>query len=406
MTANNQNTPAAHSLSGKNGLQITPARRLSAVSEYYFSSKLKEIAEMNLKGLNVISLGVGSPDLPPSDETIETLCISAKQADAHGYQPYVGIPGLRRAFAGWYKKWYRVALNPDTEIQPLIGSKEGILHISLAFLNPGDGVLIPNPGYPTYSSVSRLVEAELIPYDLKEENAWQPDFEALEKLDLSNVKLMWVNYPNMPTGAPATRELFQNLVDFGRRHNIIICHDNPYSFILNDNPLSILEIEGAKDICIEMNSLSKSHNMPGWRIAMLASNPQFVQWVLKVKSNIDSGQFKPMMLAATEALHANREWYITMNEVYGKRRKIAEAIMHVLGCRFDPRQSGLFLWGKIPDGYENGSDLADEILYRAQVFITPGFIFGSNGNRYIRISLCCKDEQLQEALERIKRIKN
>jgi aspartate/methionine/tyrosine aminotransferase len=318
---------------------ILPANRLNAVSEYYFSKKLKEVAEMNAKGLDVISLGVGSPDLPPSEETIETLCKSAKKADSHGYQPYVGIPELRRAFAGWYKTWYRVDLNPDTEIQPLIGSKEGILHISLAFLNPGDGVLVPNPGYPTYSSVSNLVEARIIPYDLKEENDWQPDFEALEKLDLSNVKLMWVNYPNMPTGAPATQALYQKLVDFGRKHGIIICNDNPYSFILNENPISILEINGAKDICIEMNSLSKSQNMPGWRIAMLASNPQFVQWVLKVKSNIDSGQFKPMMLAAVKALVAPKEWYAEMNKVYRNRRKIAENIMDVLDCTFDPKQS-------------------------------------------------------------------
>jgi len=382
---------------------IEPARRTNAVSEYYFSKKLKEVAEMNERGLNVISLGVGSPDLPPAEDAIETLCRSAHQADVHGYQPYVGIPELRRAFADWYKKWYRVELNPNTEIQPLIGSKEGILHISLAFLNPGDGVLVPNPGYPTYSSVSNLVEAQLILYDLKEENQWQPDFEALEKMDLSNVKLMWVNYPHMPTGAPATKELYQRLVDFGRKHGIVICNDNPYSFILNDNPVSILEIDGAKDICIEMNSLSKSQNMPGWRMAMLASNPQFVQWVLKVKSNIDSGQFKPMMLAAAQALQAPKEWYDGMNKVYRRRRKIAEAIMETLHCTFDPKQSGMFLWGKIPPEWESSEALANEILYNANVFIVPGFIFGSNGNNYIRISLCCKDEQLQEALTRIEK---
>ncbi|MDR0547296.1 MAG: aminotransferase class I/II-fold pyridoxal phosphate-dependent enzyme [Dysgonamonadaceae bacterium] len=382
--------------------EIVPARRLDSVSEYYFSKKLKEVAEMNVRGLDVISLGVGSPDLPPSDATIETLCDSAWKADTHGYQPYVGIPELRKAFAGWYKMWYRVDLNPDTEIQPLIGSKEGILHISLAFLNPGDGVLVPNPGYPTYSSVSQLVEAEIIPYDLTEENDWQPDFAALERLDLSRVKLMWVNYPNMPTGAPASLELFQKLVDFGKKHNIIICHDNPYSFILNDKPLSILEIAGAKDICIELNSLSKSHNMPGWRIAMLASNAQFVQWILKVKSNIDSGQFKPMMLAAAQALQAPKEWYIRMNQVYTMRRKIAEKIMSALGCTFDPKQSGLFLWGKIPDSYPDSGVLADEILYNARVFLTPGFIFGSNGQRYVRISLCADEGVLEEAWGRVK----
>ncbi|MDR3217748.1 MAG: aminotransferase class I/II-fold pyridoxal phosphate-dependent enzyme [Dysgonamonadaceae bacterium] len=383
-------------------MSIQPANRLKAVSEYYFSKKLKEIAEMNAQGLDVISLGVGSPDLPPSEEAVEILCNSAKQADTHGYQPCIGIPELRRAFAAWYKDWYKVVLNPDTEIQPLIGSKEGILHISLAFLNPGDGVLVPNPGYPTYSSVSRLVEARILSYDLKAENGWQPDFEAIEQLDLSGVKLMWVNYPNMPTGAPASQECYRKLVDFGKKHSIIICNDNPYSFILNDNPSSILAVDGAKAICIELNSLSKSQNMPGWRIAMLAANPQFVEWVLKVKSNIDSGQFKPMMLAAAKALQAPKAWYDGMNKIYRNRRKIAEHIMTVLDCTFDPKQSGMFLWGKIPAKYGSSSELADEILYKAGVFITPGFIFGSNGNNYIRISLCCKEEKLQEALERIK----
>jgi aspartate/methionine/tyrosine aminotransferase len=323
----------------------------------------------------------------------------------HGYQPYLGIPELRQAFADWYQKWYRITLNPQTEIQALIGSKEGILHTSLAFLNPGDGVLIPNPGYPTYSSVSQLVGAKIIPYDLTEENDWYPDFEALERLDLSNVKLMWVNYPNMPTGAPATLKLFQKLVDFGKKQDIVICHDNPYSFILNDKPLSIFEIDGAKEICIELNSLSKSHNMPGWRIAMLASNPQFVQWILKVKSNIDSGQFKPMMLAAAQALQAPKEWYYRMNQIYTIRRKTAEAIITALGCTFDPKQSGLFLWGKIPASYADSAQLADEILYNAHVFITPGFIFGSNGNRFVRISLCADENELQKALQRIKKFK-
>jgi aspartate/methionine/tyrosine aminotransferase len=383
---------------------IEPARRTNAISEYYFSRKLKEVAEMNERGLNVISLGVGSPDLPPSEEAIETLCRSARQADAHGYQPYTGIPELRRAFAGWYKKWYGVDLNPNTEIQPLIGSKEGILHVSLAFLNPGDSVLVPNPGYPTYSAISNLVEAKIIPYDLKEENNWQPDFDELEKMDLSQVKLMWVNYPHMPTGAPASMELYRRIVDFGRKHRIVICNDNPYSFILNNHPMSILEIDGAKDICIEMNSLSKSQNMPGWRIAMLASNPQFVQWILKVKSNIDNGQFKPMMLAAAQALQAPKEWYDGMNKVYLRRRKIAEKIMETLDCQFDPKQSGMFLWGKIPSKYQSSEALADEVLYKAHVFLTPGFIFGSNGDNFIRISLCCKDEQLQEAMERIKKM--
>ena len=301
---------------------ITPANRVGSVQEYYFSKKLKEVAEMNAAGKNVINLGVGSPDLPPSEQTIETLCEHARKANEHGYQPYVGIPELRKGFADWYKTWYDVDLDPKTEIQPLIGSKEGILHISLAFLNPGDGVLVPNPGYPTYSSVSKLVEARLIPYELKEELGWQPDFEELEKMDLSNVKLMWTNYPNMPTGANASVELYEKLVAFGRKHGIIICNDNPYSFILNEHPLSILSIPGAKEICIEMNSMSKAHNMPGWRMAMLASNAQFVQWILKVKSNIDSGQFKPMQYAAVEALSAKKEWYDNMNRVYRDRKSV------------------------------------------------------------------------------------
>ena len=384
--------------------KIVPADRLASVSEYYFSKKLKEVAEMNAAGKNVINLGVGSPDLPPSEQTIETLCEHARKANEHGYQPYVGIPELRKGFADWYKTWYDVDLDPKTEIQPLIGSKEGILHISLAFLNPGDGVLVPNPGYPTYSSVSKLVEARLIPYELKEELGWQPDFEELEKMDLSNVKLMWTNYPNMPTGANASVELYEKLVAFGRKHGIIICNDNPYSFILNEHPLSILSIPGAKEICIEMNSMSKAHNMPGWRMAMLASNAQFVQWILKVKSNIDSGQFKPMQYAAVEALSAKKEWYDNMNRVYRSRRDLAGQIMRTLGCEYDENQVGMFLWGRIPDSAESGEAIANKVLYEANVFLTPGFIFGSRGERYIRISLCCKNETLEEALKRIENL--
>ena len=383
---------------------ITPANRVGSVQEYYFSKKLKEVAEMNAAGKNVINLGVGSPDLPPSEQTIETLCEHARKANEHGYQPYVGIPELRKGFADWYKTWYDVDLDPKTEIQPLIGSKEGILHISLAFLNPGDGVLVPNPGYPTYSSVSKLVEARLIPYELKEELGWQADFEELEKMDLSNVKLMWTNYPNMPTGANASVELYEKLVAFGRKHGIIICNDNPYSFILNEHPLSILSIPGAKEICIEMNSMSKAHNMPGWRMAMLASNAQFVQWILKVKSNIDSGQFKPMQYAAVEALSAKKEWYDNMNRVYRSRRDLAGQIMRTLGCEYDENQVGMFLWGRIPDSAESGEAIANKVLYEANVFLTPGFIFGSRGERYIRISLCCKNETLEEALKRIENL--
>jgi aspartate/methionine/tyrosine aminotransferase len=389
------------------GLGVQPAERLNSISEYYFSTKLKEVAEMNSKGMNVISLGVGSPDLPPSKETIEALCKSSTEANAHGYQPYIGIPELRKAFAEWYKKWFAVELNPANEIQPLIGSKEGILHISLAFLNPGDGVLVPNPGYPTYSSVSNLVQAKVLTYDLDENNNWQPNFDALEQLDLSNVKLMWVNYPNMPTGARATVELFEKLVAFGKKHSIVICNDNPYSFILNENRLSILQVEGAKDISIELNSMSKSHNMPGWRMGMLASNTEFVQWVLKVKSNIDSGQFKPMQVAAIAALNNSDEWHREMNiELYKNRRQLAEKILNVLGCTFDESQVGMFLWGKIPEKYADSGELADKVLYESKVFITPGFIFGDKGTRYIRLSLCANDKMLTEALERIKQLNN
>ena len=382
--------------------KITPADRVGSIQEYYFSKKLKEVAEMNAQGKNVISLGIGSPDLPPSEETIETLCTHAHQANEHGYQPHVGIPELRQGFADWYKKWYGVELDPKSEIQPLIGSKEGILHISLAFLNPGDGVLIPNPGYPTYSSVSKLVGAKLIYYDLLEDKGWQPDFDALEQMDLSGVKMMWTNYPNMPTGGNATPALYERIVDFGRRHGILICNDNPYSFILNEHPLSILAVPGAKEICIELNSMSKAHNMPGWRMAMLASNAQFVQWVLKVNSNIESGQFKPMQYAAAKALQADKSWYDGMNKVYRSRRDLAGQIMQALGCTYDERQVGMFLWGRIPDSAESAEAIANKVLYEARVFLTPGFIFGSRGERYIRISLCCKNEALQEALNRVK----
>lgn len=385
---------------------ITPANRVASIKEYYFSTKLREVARLNAEGHNIISLGIGGPDRPPHPEVINTLCTEASKPDAHGYQPYVGLPQLRQAFAHWYKANYDVDLDPATEIQPLIGSKEGILHTTLTFVNPGDGVLVPNPGYPTYTSVSRLAEAEIFTYDLTEEGGWEPDFDALERLPLERIKLMWVNYPHMPTGKCASQSLFARLVDFGKRHNIVIVNDNPYSFILNDNPLSILSVPGAKDIAIEMNSLSKSHNMPGWRVGMIAANPQFIQWILKVKSNIDSGQFKPLMLAASKALECNKEWYDDVNKTYASRRLIAEDIMRALGCHFDPAQRGLFLWGRIPDQYEGSEQLADRILYEAGVFLTPGFIFGSNGNRYIRISLCATNEKMLEALQRIKKLMN
>ncbi len=387
---------------------IVPANRISNVQEYYFSVKLKEIAQMNANGENVINLGIGSPDLPPSGNTIEALTSNAVLPNVHGYQPYVGIAELREAFAGWYKKWYSADLNPTNEILPLIGSKEGIMHITLAFINEGDGVLVPNPGYPTYTSVSRLAGAKIYNYNLTEENEWQPDFGALERahqngeINLEEIKLMWCNYPNMPTGANGSMELFEKLVEFGKKYNIIICHDNPYSFILTEKPLSILSVPGAKEICIELNSLSKSSNMPGWRIGMLATNSEFLQWILRVKSNMDSGMFRPMQLAAVEALKAGSDWYKRMNAVYSARRDLAHAIMREIGADARKGQVGMFLWGKV-DG--DTKEICDNILYNAKVFITPGFIFGSQGEKYVRISLCSKEEQLQEALNRIKNIK-
>lgn len=380
---------------------IRPASRVDAIEEYYFSRKLKEVAALNAAGADIISLGIGGPDRAPHAEVTETLAREAGDAGNHSYQPYTGIPALRKGYADWYKRYYGVELNPDSEILPLIGSKEGVLHVSLAFLNPGDGVLVPNPGYPTYSSVSKLVGARIVSYELDENNGWEPDFEALEKSDLSGVKLMWVNYPNMPTGARASKALYERLVDFGRRHGIVIVNDNPYSFILNDNPQSMLSIEGAKDVVIEMNSLSKSHNMAGWRLGMAASNATFISWVLKVKSNIDSGQFKPVMLAAVKALGLGDDWYAEVNAVYGERRKVAEEIMDALGCSYDATQQGLFLWGKVSDAEASGEALADRVLDEARVFITPGFIFGSKGERYVRVSLCTPAERMREALARI-----
>lgn len=381
-------------------MSIEPAEHIKSISEYYFSVKLAEVARMNAEGKNVISLAVGAPDRMPSQLTIETLCLSAQRPDVHAYQPYTGIPELRKAYAGWYKRFFNVDLSID-EVLPLIGSKEGILHISMTFLNVDDGVLVPNPGYPTYRSVSNLLRAKVIEYDLLEDDGWYPDFDALEKMDLSGVKLMWVNYPNMPTGAKGSTELFEKLVAFGKKHEIIICHDNPYSFILNDKPMSILSVPGAKDICIELNSLSKSHNMSGWRMGMLSSNAQFVKWVLKAKSNIDSGQFKPMQLATVAALSNSDEWHTDMNRVYAERRVWAEKIMDLLNCRYDKSQVGLFVWGKLPDEVSGSEEFINDILYKANVFITPGFIFGSNGERFIRISLGSSVDLIKEAYRRI-----
>lgn len=386
---------------------IHPAERTQSVQEYYFSRKLKEIALINSQKAAagedpVINLGIGSPDGMPPQETIEALTASAVQPGNHAYQSYVGLPELRQAFADWYARWYGVELDPAKEIQPLVGSKEGILLISLAFLNKGDKVLVPDPGYPTYSSASKLVEAEILTYDLKAENGWQPDFEALEQMDLSGVKIMWTNYPGMPTGAPATGELYAKLVDFGKRHGIMICNDNPYSFILNDNPLSILAQPGAKECCLELNSLSKAHNMAGWRIGMVAAEADVIEQILKVKSQMDSGMFKPLQLAAIEALRQGPEWFTKLNEEYARRRVLAGEIFDLLGVEYDHRSAGMFLWGKVLSG--KGEALADKILYEAGVFITPGFIFGKNGEDYIRISLCAKPEVLKKAAERIRSV--
>ena len=362
---------------------------------------------MNAEGKDIISLAIGSPDMPPSEKTIQTLCEVASRPDTHGYQPTMGTPELRKAMADFYKRWYGVELNPATEIQPLIGSKEGILHVTLSFVNPGEEVLVPNPGYPTYTSLSKILGAKVVNYNLMEDNGWQPDFDQLESMDLSKVKLMWTNYPNMPTGGNARMETYERLVDFARRHNIVVVNDNPYSFILNEKPMSLLQVEGAKDCCIEFNSMSKSHNMPGWRVGMCATNPTFISWILKIKSNIDSGTFRGIQLAAAAALSNEAEWHREANiETYARRRKYAERIMDVLGCKYDPNQVGMFLWGRIPDSYSNCEELTERVLHEARVFITPGFIFGSKGERFIRISLCAKEEKIQNALERIERLKN
>lgn len=382
---------------------IKPASRLDAVQEYYFSRKLKEVARLNAEGQDIISLAIGSPDQPPSPQTIDKLCEVAHDPSAHGYQPTMGTMELRKAMADFYHRWYGVEIDAASEVQPLIGSKEGILHITLAFVNPGDEVLVPNPGYPTYTSLSKILGAKVVNYNLDEDNGWQPDFEELEHRDLSRVKLMWTNYPNMPTGGDARMETYRKLVDFARRHDIVVVNDNPYSFILNEHPLSLLQVEGAKDCCIELNSMSKGYNMPGWRVGMCVSNPQFISWILKIKSNIDSGTFRGLQLAAAEALTTNtEEWHREYNiNVYRRRREIAERIMQALGCTYDDSQVGMFLWGKIADKYSNAEQLTERVLHEARVFITPGFIFGSNGERYVRISLCAQDDKMQEALRRI-----
>jgi len=379
---------------------ISKAKRLNDVKEYYFSRKLKEIREMESRGRNIINLGIGSPDLAPDKRIIDKLIEEGLKKENHAYQPYSGILDLRNAFSVFYKKHFEVQLN-EHEILPLMGSKEGIMHISMAFLNAGDAVLVPNPGYPTYSAVSNLLGARVISYDLLENNNWYPDFEDLEKQDLSHIKLMWVNYPNMPTGAKATKELFQKLVDFGMKHHILIVNDNPYSFILNDEQLSILEAENAKDIALELNSLSKSHNMAGWRIGVLAGSSDYINAVLQAKSNMDSGMFKPIQLAAIDALNASADWYETVNNVYAKRRLIVFDLLDVLAFDYHKTQVGMFVWAKISDKYKLAEEFTDELLEQVGIFITPGSIFGSNGDRYIRISLCSEVEKLNRSKDLI-----
>jgi aspartate/methionine/tyrosine aminotransferase len=375
------------------------------VQEYYFSRNNRRLDAMRKSGVEVINLGIGSPDLPPAPEVIETLAREAKNPNAHGYMPYVGVPALREGYAQWYKTWYGVELNPADEVLPLIGSKEGIMHIMLAFINEGDGVLVPDPGYPTYSSVVQMVGGRTLKYKLYEELDWQPNFDELEAMDLSGVKMMWINYPNMPTGASATMALYERIVDFGRRHNILIVNDNPYSFILHEEPISLLAVEGAKDVAIELNSMSKAHNMAGWRFGMAASNAEVLSTILRVKSNMDSGVFKPMQLAAVEALKLGKEWYDEVNAEYRRRQVAAFQIMDTLGCKYNTKQGGLFVWARIPEEWESAEALSDKVLNETGVFITPGFIFGSQGERFLRISLCAKVEVFEKALAKIKAMK-
>jgi LL-diaminopimelate aminotransferase len=387
------------------------AKRLDGIGEYYFSQKLREIDELNKQGKNIINLGIGSPDLPPHPDVIKVLQEESAKPNVHAYQSYKGSPVLRNAISQWYRQWYGVQLNPDTEILPLIGSKEGIMHICMTYLNAGDEALIPNPGYPTYSSAVKLAGGKPVSYELKEDNHWQPDFENLEKSDLSKVKLMWVNYPQMPTGQLPDEELFKKIVAFGKKHNILICHDNPYSFILNDHPVSLLVADGAKDCVVELNSLSKSQNMAGWRVGMLCGAKERIDEVLRFKSNMDSGMFLPVQLAAAKALGLGREWYDSVNKVYTARRKKVFALLDLLQCKYSQQQAGMFVWAKASpapskEGFEEhplgiGGALSDSILYQCNVFITPGGIFGSAGNDYIRVSLCSPEEKFTESIKRI-----
>jgi len=380
--------------------KIKPSSRTELVQEYYFSHKLRQIAEMRESGLDIINLGIGSPDLPPAPAVIEKLSEAAKLPNVHGYQSYNGIPALRNAFAEWYEKYFHVMLNPADEILPLIGSKEGIMHISMAFVNEGDEILVPDPGYPTYTSVSKLTGGKVRFYNLDAKHNWHPNLMELENSDLSKVKIMWVNYPHMPTGTKGSKKLFDDLVAFAHKHSILLVNDNPYSFILNNEHLSLLSVDGAKEVALELNSMSKSHNMAGWRIGMVAGHAEYIQSIVKVKSNMDSGMFQPLQLAAVEALKSTDEWYTENNKTYRSRRVLVEDIMLKLNCKFDASQTGLFLWGKIPAKYGSGEELTEEILHKAHVFITPGMVFGDQGHEYIRISLCANEQMLKKALER------
>jgi LL-diaminopimelate aminotransferase len=383
-------------------MEIQVAKRLQHTEEYYFSKKLREIDEMNKAGAEVINLGIGSPDLPPHPEVVKVLSEQAALSNTHGYQNYKGTPALRQAMADWYARYYAVNLDANTEILPLIGSKEGIVHICMTYLQEGDEVLIPNPGYPAYTSAVRITGATPVPYTLTQENNWLVDFEALEQLDLSKVKMMWINYPHMPTGALANKDFFEKVIAFGKKHNILICHDNPYSFILNDSPESIMAVQGAKEVAIELNSLSKSSNMAGWRVGMLVANETRIGEILRFKSNMDSGMFLPLQLAAAKALSLDKSWYTQLNEEYAERRKKVFEIMDLLNCQYDLNQVGLFVWAKVPSNYKDSYELSDKILYDAKVFITPGGIFGSAGEQFIRISLCANKDTLEKAITRIK----
>lgn len=385
-------------------MKVETAQRIHSVKEYYFSTKLREVAQLRKEGKPIINLGIGSPDLPPHVTVREKMASEISKSEGHGYQSYTGIPELREAFSRWYQRKYSVAIHADEEVLPLIGSKEGIMHISMSFLNPGDEVLVPNPGYPTYQSATRLAGGVNRPYLLEEENGWLPDLDALEKEDLSRVKLMWVNYPHMPTGARGKEELWSRLVKFGKKNNILICHDNPYSFILNPHPSTIFSVEGARDCCLELNSLSKSHNMAGWRIGALVGSSEILKEVIKFKSNMDSGMNRAAQLASAVALDLGEEWYDSLNKVYRRRKEIAYKILEELGCHYQTDQAGLFAWGRVPETVKDGYAMSDQALYEADVFITPGGIFGSGGEQYIRISVCTEEKELTEAYERIKEL--